>query len=268
VALFLTNPVVEQIEMSLIHGAGAAQGTWARFAHDALLVLEEGLLELFGTVCFLMATLVWLRGHALATTGIAGPALTARIHPEIAARAGLTAAGITAAGIALSAVTIPLLPDADSGLAINWFPAASGFLLFLLALGARAAMPREPSGPRRMTEALAILALAVSAYFGAGIYGYADWGDFDAVRELLRTVLAVGFAIVCVALSRTPQGDYIGAMIVAAVLMPCAINITGPHATLAASLAALAAATAIAAAPQALIAAAPPQSLTAAIPNR
>lgn len=243
VALYLSNPIVEQIEMSLIHGAGAEPGTWARFTHDVLLVVEEGVLELFATICFLMAILFWLRVQVLDQ-----PAFTTEVAPETAARPAAIAALVIAVGTPLAAFGVNLLPDGDTGIAMNWFPAAAAFLLSLLTLSARAGLPADAEGLRRLGLALSLLALAISAYFGAGIYGYTDWGPADAIRELLRTTLAVGFAVVCVVLSGPSRGGYIGALLVAAVLMAFAVNVNGPHAALMAGCAAVACATGVTAA--------------------
>ena len=244
VALFVCNPILEQIEMALIRGEGARADTWQRFAHDVLLVLEEGVLEIFGTMCFLGGILVWVREHA------PGPdaSLTARVSPEAVARASGIAAIVIAAGVLASAAAVRILPAGDTGIPMNWFPAAAAFLVFVLTLAARQALPYELYGLRRLARALAVLSLAISGYFGAAIYGYADWGAFDALREILRMLLAVGFAIACVMLARTPDGGPIGALFVAAGLMAAAIGVTGPHAAVVAGWASAAAATGVAAA--------------------
>jgi hypothetical protein len=60
VLMFVMDPVLERIEMAMIHGAGAVQGTWQRSLHDTLLVVEEGGLELFGILCFLGAVMAYV----------------------------------------------------------------------------------------------------------------------------------------------------------------------------------------------------------------
>lgn len=236
-ALYLLDPILEQIEMALIHGAGADPESWARFAHDTLLVLEEGVLELFGTLCFLLGLLTWLRESA---PNAPAQTLTWRVDAEAAAWIGGIAALIAAVGVPFSAVAVGMMPAADTGIPMNWFPAAAACLLFLLAAAARAGTPAAMEARRRLALAVAVFALVISAYFGAGIHGYTDWGAFDMIRELLRTALAVGFAVLCVLMSRKPTGEYIGAFLVAGALMAIAINVAGPHAALAAALAAVA----------------------------
>ena len=241
--LYLLNPIVEQIQTSLMYGAGADPESGARFAHDVLLVLEEGVLELFGTLAFLLGLLFWLREAAVAPPA---QTLTWHVDAEAAARGGAVAALVVTVGVPVSAATVRALPGADTGIPMNWFPAAAAFLLCLLASAARAGMPVEMHARRQLALTAAIFAFVISAYFGAGIHGYRNWGAFDVLRELLRTTLAVGFAVLCVLLSRKPTGEHIGALLVAAVLMACAINVAGPHAAFAAALAAIACATGIA----------------------
>jgi hypothetical protein len=247
-AFYLLDPILEQVEMSLIHGAGADPDSWARFAHDTLLVLEEGVLELFGTLSFLMGLLVWLREAALHTPA---HTLTWRVDADRAARIGGMAALAAALGVPLSALMVRVLPATDTGIPMNWFPAAAAFLLVLVATGVGATKAETIYPSRELATVSAILALVISAYFGAGIHGYTTWGSFDMLRQLLQTALAVGFAVVCVLMSRKPTGEHIGALLVAAVLMACAINVSGPHAALSAALAAVACGTGIAS--QALI---------------
>jgi hypothetical protein len=242
-ALYLLNPILEEIEMSLIHGPGADPESWARLAHDVLLVLEEGGLELFGTLSFLMGVLVWLREGART---MPGATLTWRVDAEKAARIGGIAALAVIVGVPLSAAFVRSMPPADSGIPMNWFPAATAFLLCVLALAARAGASAERDTRSQLAFVVAIFALAISAYFGAGLHGYTTWGRFDMLRELLRTVLAVGFAVLCVLMSRRPSGEHIGALLVAAVLIACAVNVSGPHASFAAALGAVACATGIA----------------------
>ena len=140
VVLFLANPLFEAAEMRLIHGAGADAATWQRTLHDVLLVLEEGVLELFGVVCFLLGVLTYVgesrpswpitRGHVRALTAV------------------------MVIGVFVSAAVVSRLPPGDTGIPSNWYPAAM-FLFVALA-------------SRRWRW----LALGASAFCGAGLYGY------------------------------------------------------------------------------------------------
>ena len=69
------------------------------------------------------------------------------------------------------------LPAADNGIPENWFPAATLFALglFLMAAGG---------------SATGAVALALSACFGAGLYGYVGLSDARLAVTMLGTVIA------------------------------------------------------------------------------
>lgn len=152
-ALFLSNPFLELIEMSQLHGGGSMR------LHDTLLVVEEGLTELGGTLCFLLGVILYIR----ATAGLGPhdfPLDTPAATQTIAAGGLLLTAGVPAARW-----FVDQLPPGDTGIPDNWFPAAALYLLALLALATR--------GTRAIRVAAG--AIAVSAAFGASLYGYASW---------------------------------------------------------------------------------------------
>lgn len=153
IALFLSNPIMELIEMSLLHGGGSIR------IHDTLLVVEEGFAELGGTLCFLIGVLLYIR----ATAG-PGPHEFALDTP--AAMQTIAAGGLLlTAGVPVLRWFMDRLPPGDTGIPDNWFPAATLYLFALLALATR--------GSRAIP--LAAAAIAVSAAFGAAVYGYAGW---------------------------------------------------------------------------------------------
>lgn len=153
IALFLSNPALELIEMSLLHGGGSLR------VHDALLVVEEGLVELGGTLCFLIGVLLYLRASAGE-----GPHEFLLASPS--ALHGIATGGLLlTAGVPAARWLVERLPDGDSGIPDNWFPAAALYLLALLAVGAHG----------RRAAPLAAVALALSAAFGAALYGYTSW---------------------------------------------------------------------------------------------
>jgi hypothetical protein len=153
IALFLSNPVMELIEMSLLHGGGSIR------IHDSLLVVEEGLAELGGTLCFLLGVLLYIRASAGA-----GPHHFALDTP--AAIAALAAGGLLlTAGVPVTRWFVDRLPPGDTGIPDNWFASAALYLLALLALATRG----------RRAIPLAAGAIVLSAAFGASLYGYASW---------------------------------------------------------------------------------------------
>jgi hypothetical protein len=153
IALFLSNPVMELIEMSLLHGGGSMG------IHDTLLVVEEGLAELGGTLCFLLGVLLYIR----ATAG-PGPhhfTLDTPAAIQLLAAGGL----VLTAGVPVTRWFVDRLPPGDTGIPDNWFASTALYLLALLALATRG----------RRAGVFAAGAIALSAAFGASLYGYAGW---------------------------------------------------------------------------------------------
>lgn len=181
--MFMLNPVLEAIEMSLIHGAGATAGTWQRALHDLLLVLEEGGLELFGILCFLAAVVTYVRATAgeLSTWSIEGGRTVWVI------RGGVVFA---VAGALVANWLVEWLPKGDNGVPEHWFSAA---VLVGVALAA-ATTAAERESPAR-TGMLLGVAIALSAFFGAGLHAYSTWHSFDDWRVMLNATLAVFFGM-------------------------------------------------------------------------
>jgi hypothetical protein len=153
-ALFLSDPIFEQAEMTLLHAGGAQLAV-----HNALLVIEEGIVELGGALCFLLGVLIYLRR----TAGDGPHDFTWSTPAPIA---GLGAAGLLlTAGPPSANWLVSRLPPGDTGIPDNWFPAVALYFvaLVLVATRGRRAIP------------LASVAMAGSAFFGASIYGYVAW---------------------------------------------------------------------------------------------
>lgn len=157
VVLFGANPVVERVEESLTRGRDAQHGTWAPVIHDTVIVVEEGGLELFGTVCFLMGVL----GYIATTAGDRSVWTLEERSTRVVVRV-LTA--LLAAGTFLSTRVVRALPPADGGIPANWFPAAAFFLVALALTLRRNATHRS--------RWWIPLPLSLSGYCGAGLYGY------------------------------------------------------------------------------------------------
>lgn len=154
-ALFLSDPAFELAEMSLLR-AGMGNDL---AVHNALLVMEEGIVELGGALCFLIGALSYIR-----RTAGEGPhefSLADRRVPIALASAGL----LFTAGVPLAHWLVARLPPGDTGIPDNWFPAATLYLVAVATLTTR--------GLRALP--LAVVALAMSASFGAALYGYLHW---------------------------------------------------------------------------------------------
>jgi len=180
-ALFLSDPVFELAEMTLLR-SGAGNDL---IVHNALLVIEEGIVELGGALCFLLGVLVYIRRvagegpHAFAIGGSRGLL--------VIATAGLA----LTAGVPAAHWFVAQLPPGDTGIPDNWFPAAAWFAIALLALGMY--------GLRAWPTA--VLALMISASCGAALYGYLRWfirigypGEaLDAALTAVAAVVGMGF---------------------------------------------------------------------------
>ena len=215
VGLFMLNPVLEAIEMAMIHGAGATQGTWQRSLHDLLLVLEEGGLELFGILCFLAAVVMYVRTRAGDVS--VWPASTRHLAWSVRALTLLALAGITAVDR-----VIARLPPGDTGVPEHWFPAAALLLVAVIA----ATLVR--SDPARGSSMLIAVSIALSAFFGAGLHAYPTWHSYDDWRVMLNASLAVVFGI---GLWESCGRSRPLLTMAAALLMTAATNIPGEMAT-------------------------------------
>ena len=165
ILLYVSNPFLEVLEGTL------RQGTLGMLAER---VIEEGLAELGGTTCVLLGVLLYASGGGA----------TGRHAFEMPSRAvRLLAAIVLLAGIPISAAVVLRLPAGDVGIPENWFPAAAFFLLAIMWMTTRRAW------------GIAAIAILVSAYFGAGLFGYADWfadiGYPRVLLDLVATAIAV-----------------------------------------------------------------------------
>lgn len=171
VVLFLLNPVAEAVEMSIIHGENAFQGTWQRLVHDSLLVVEEGGLELFGALCFLMAVFAYLRN-------VSGDRVAWDLPTETIAGVRALTAALTL-GVYASMWLVARLPEGDTGNPSHWFPAA-GWLLVSLSSRSRAVRAG---------------ALCLSGYFGAGLYLHAGWLSHGFPHVAAGATILAGWAL-------------------------------------------------------------------------
>ncbi len=218
VALFVSDPVLEQIEMLLLQ-EGAAPDSWMRFAHDALVVIEEGGVELFGALCFLTATIVY------AASRTKGSELKI---PVESATAILIARALTVcflAGILFTAWAVRHLPAGDIGIPDNWYPAAGMFLLAIVLLTTEPDPPVEKAGFPWTAGALALTAIVFSAYFGANTHAYLTWFRFDFLRQIFQTFLAAGFVGLCVAHAGGNRRAW--CLIAGGALMALSVNVAG-----------------------------------------
>jgi len=218
VALFVSDPVLEQIEMLLLQ-AGAPTGSWARFAHDTLVIVEEGGIELFGALCFLTATIVYVSNRTN------GSGLKISMEPATAILVTRTLTACSLAGMIFTGWAVSHLPAGDIGIPDNWYPAAGLFLLAVVLMAIARKPSSEQTGFSRSTLGLALAAIVFSAYFGANTYAYLTWFRFDVLRQIFQTFLAAGFVGLCVAYAGGNRRAW--SLISGGALMALSVNVAG-----------------------------------------
>ena len=181
VLMFVMDPVLERIEMAMIHGAGAVQGTWQRSLHDTLLVVEEGGLELFGILCFLGAVMAYV---ARRSSGTVEWSIGSRTTLLISRACSV----LLACGPFVAGALVARLPSGDTGIAENWFPATAWMLVAFAAV--------TGSVPARGKRVVASSAVILSAICGAGLYGYVGWlASRAAWVNPVAAVMTAGLAL-------------------------------------------------------------------------
>ena len=175
VLLYVSDPFLELLELTL------QQGSLGMLAER---ILEEGVAELGGTTCVLMGIVL----YASRRTG------THRLAFALPSRRIRVAAGaLLLAGVPLAAAAVRRLPAGDVGIPENWFPSAA---IFVLAVGWMTT---------RRAWGIAAIAILVSAYFGAGLFGYAEWYAAIGYPRVLVDVLATALAVTGWVMPGTPH---------------------------------------------------------------
>jgi hypothetical protein len=163
VLLFISNPFQEHFEWGF-YQRGATRPV-------LMLLLEEGS-ELFGTLCFLAATVAYAAHVTRRKPGGAGLptiSVTATVSRKPFQTGVLTMLG----AMAVLLVGLQLVfeeMDPQSGIPQNWLPSAIAFAVALLSLYLFASLPRNGVKGVSFFGLLAGVALALSAYYGSNLY--------------------------------------------------------------------------------------------------
>jgi hypothetical protein len=164
VLLFISNPFQEHFEWGF-YQRGATRPV-------VLLLFEEGS-ELFGTLCFLGATVAYA---AYATRRKPGGAGLPAISVTATANRKSVQAGVLAILGAMAVLLIGLqlflghVDDTRSGIPQNWLPSAIAFAVALMGLYLFVSLPRNGVKGVLFFGLLAGVALALSAYYGSNLY--------------------------------------------------------------------------------------------------
>ncbi|MCX6149110.1 MAG: hypothetical protein NTX22_01150 [Ignavibacteriales bacterium] len=180
---FLLNPILEQIEMNLLH---AESGILDWRTHDFNILIEEGM-EIFGSFMFILTGIFYVLSIKKSKNLI----LEFRFEKEIAKKITIGLLILLTLSLGLADTFINYFPIGDTGIAHNWFPSAAAFIVFILSLilfqNSRLNNKRNSFG----FLLLGICSLFLSAYFGAYLYPYLDWDRLGVFRFISKGVLIV-----------------------------------------------------------------------------
>jgi hypothetical protein len=177
--LYVINPLLEKTQISLL-AVSPSKDAW--FPHDFSLHLEEGA-ELYGGLCFLIASSLYLLGSMAGTRTLDLP--KAWIDRCLAVL--ITAMVLTWFLIQLSGFSFI---KADDGMPENWYPSALCMLLaFVSSLMWHSIDPERREEDRHLARLPAFF-LLLSFYYGVWIKG---WLDADAIEWTYAPFLVSAF---------------------------------------------------------------------------
>ncbi len=170
--LFLTVPVHEYVETLMWQ---SHDSEWVRPVLPGL--FEEGT-ELFAALLFFGGMVLWItgRGESLSRSAfrVTVPTKSIRI---------LLVAGSIAmlSGLAVMHLLRDVL-SADEGIAINWFPAATAMLVFIVT---RCLKPGNHL-------AVSLYCIALAGYFACDFYSVLQWDGIAVLSMLVRALMTGG----------------------------------------------------------------------------
>lgn len=164
VLLFISNPFQEHFE-------------WGFYQRGAdrpvlLLLLEEGS-ELFGTLCFLAATVAYAAHVTRRRPGGPGRAairVTATVSRKPVQGGVLAMLGAMTVLLVGLQLVVGKVDNPQLGIPQNWLPSAIAFAVALLSLYLFVSLPRDGARGVFFFGLLAGAAVALSAYYGSNLY--------------------------------------------------------------------------------------------------
>jgi hypothetical protein len=184
VLLFLSNPLQEAFEINAFRSA-SDPASWRR--PTSLLLLEEGT-EMFGSWCFILATLVYASGGGKRKGAERAPLLGLKIYFPYSYKQVLNSTLLTLCVLALLLLATlyfggPIVED--SGIPKNWFPSAVAFLVFLYCLY-RCSL--KTTGKKRFLV-LSCTSLLVSVVYGSNLYWMRSLRGIITLAALTLSIL-------------------------------------------------------------------------------
>jgi hypothetical protein len=237
VVFFLTIPLQEQLEF-MIKSRAAAMGA-AAVRPTGWALLEEGT-EVFGTLLFLLAALMYLRKRALSTkarassSGAGEPVIRFRAQASTMRWTMAAAVGILFCGLVIFRFGfIPYFEQRPQwGNPLNWFPAALAFLAALIVIGAWLNQRRQLAGAsvRRQFSSLyfAVLSLAISIDHGAAhVVSQGFWAVHPGQRVVIDLLLITAVVVAAGTLWLDSNSRPMRAAVVGWAILSCAA-VAGP----------------------------------------
>jgi len=167
VGLFIINPLFEVVEMAMLEENSGR----VNLRLEALMWLEEGA-EIFGSLSFVSAAIIYLV-FILNQKGDSKTAPQSEItitlnmqHALIFVSMIVFFLGLTMLGIEF---VVSQIPKGDTGIPMNWFPSALGFLAALVSIIIWSTVDSENRSVRLIYILLAFYCLLLSAYYGANL---------------------------------------------------------------------------------------------------
>ncbi|MFW2440181.1 MAG: hypothetical protein ACN4GR_12500 [Arenicellales bacterium] len=191
VVLFIVNPLFEVVEMAMLE----ANSGRVNLRLEILMLLEESA-EIFGSLSFVSAALTYLvfilnlKGES--KTGPQSQ-ITFSInlqHALIFVSMSMLVLGLIMLGIEF---VVSHTQKGDTGIPINWFPAALGFLAALVSLTIWSTVESEKRSVRLLYILLAIYCLFLSAYYGANLKAWLYMPNYSGLFR--PSVIGVGLVL-------------------------------------------------------------------------
>lgn len=177
VVLFIVNPLFEVVEMAILEENSGR----VNLRLEILMWLEEGA-EIFGSLSFVSAAIIYLvfilnqKGDSK-TAPQPGMTITLNMQQAlIFVSMSLLLLGLTMLGLEY---VVSQIPKGDTGIPMNWFPAALGFLAALVSLTIWSSVDSGNRSIRLLYILLAFYCLFLSAYYGANLKAWSYMPDYS-----------------------------------------------------------------------------------------
>ncbi|WP_346289896.1 hypothetical protein [Sphaerothrix gracilis] len=185
-ASFISIPFQEHIETAMKIAAGEG---WHRPIF--LTLLEEGA-ELFGSLCFLIATTLYGSWSGKKTDILSLSDIKLELSYSQKKSLVYGIAAIVCVGIVMILLDLTIAQaEGDTGIAKNWFPSAAAFLSALICFYRSSKQSKIGRYQKSTYFLMGFVSLIFSAYYGSGLYLYTLWSSTFTSQLILGFSIAV-----------------------------------------------------------------------------